>query len=114
MAFEHQKVAISLLLCSPTELSRAWTNNEDSTLTAAKAELAKLPFTSEASLAAVKFMQDAFQFRPFFKGIADSLKAQFYAGAEPHPGGGMATNIVNALKQLDQGSASGSKPAEHK
>ncbi len=51
-------------------------------------------------VSALQFMQDNTAVKAFFKGIAD-LQAGVYAGPEPHPGGGQATDIINALQELD-------------
>jgi hypothetical protein len=94
----HEIFAVTLLLCTPSKLSRSWTNNK--TLDKAKKEVKKLPLSDDMKKHAVQVMQDLTALKPFFKGIAD-LQGQIYAGPEPHPHGSQAAAIIRALQKLD-------------
>lgn len=97
---EYEIFAVTLLLCTPSAISRAWTNSD--TLDAALAELEKLPLSDDMKAHAKQFMQNRKSMRAFFKGIAD-VQADVYAGPEPHPGGVQAAKLIQALQALDNG-----------
>ena len=99
-AHPHEIFAVTLLLCTPSVLGRAWTDNDS--LDKARAELAKLPFSDDMKAFAIKFMSNYSGVKAFFKGIAD-IHSVVYAGPEPHPSGGQASKIIGKLRELDPG-----------
>jgi hypothetical protein len=94
----HEIFAVTLLLCTPSALARAWTDNDS--LDKARAELTKLPLSDDMKAFAIKFMSNYSGVKSFFKGIAD-IHAVVYAGPEPHPSGTEAQAIVRKLRELD-------------
>lgn len=98
-AHEHEVFAVTLLLCTPSAVGRAWTNNDS--LDQARQELAKLPLSEDLKTHAVQLMQDLKGVKSFFKGIAD-INLLTYDGPEPHPGQDQAVKIVRALRDLDK------------
>jgi len=97
-AHPHEIFGVTLLLCTPSTLGRAWTNNDSSAEW--QKELDKLPFTDDMKAFAMKFMKSYVGVRPFFKGIAD-IHAVVYAGGEPHPKVRQAPAIILKLRELD-------------
>lgn len=97
---EYEILAVTLLLITPSALNRAWTS-EPLDPAKVKAEIARLPLSDGMKKHALRLTEANIGVRPFFRGIAD-LQAGVYAGAEPHPSGGQATAIINALQKLDE------------
>src|SRR5712691_10984310 len=94
----HEIFAVTLMLCTPSDLSRAWTNNDS--LDPAAAELKKLPLSDDMHQHALKVMKDFVGVKSFFKGIAD-LQVGIYDGPEPHPRDDQPEKIIKALRALD-------------
>lgn len=91
---QYEEFLLTLLLCAPSNLSRAWTNNE--TFEAAQAELDALPLSEEMRERCMKFMTSHPHMKGFFRGIADVVSST-YAGPEPHPDGTQAAELISRL-----------------
>ncbi|MEO6239515.1 MAG: hypothetical protein ABIQ52_21160 [Vicinamibacterales bacterium] len=97
-----EKFALIVMLCSPTSLNRAWTEGDKATAKAnVKAKLEELRFSAPMKASAIDLTEVLFEDRMFFRGIADLLKEETYAGDEPHPPDEMANAMIEALQKLD-------------
>ena len=100
--FKHEVFALSLLLCTPSRLNRAWTGNKT------PAEIEKLvgsmKLSPELQQRALDFIAGHAAAKPFFQGIADIIKASNpeYAGPDPHPCEMEEADIIKALQALDK------------
>ena len=95
-----EKTGLIALLCSPTELSRAWTGTDrvENVRGNVALELKELGFSEAGQDQAVVLMKKLFVQRSFFEGVADQLKESSYAGEEPHPERDEAAKIMAKLR----------------
>ena len=82
-----EKTGLIGLLCSPSELSRAWTGSDrvENVRANVAPYLEALGFSEAARDEAVTLMKTLFDQRAFFQGVADQMMASTYSGEEPHP-----------------------------
>ena len=82
-----EKTGLIGLLCSPSELSRAWTDTDrvENVRDNVTPYLEALEFSAEGRDEAVILMKTLFAQRAFFRGVADQMMIATYAGEEPHP-----------------------------
>jgi hypothetical protein len=101
-ALSFEMFAVTLLMCSPTKLSRAWTDSEDKKVEDAVTKaLDVLPFTDGVRKNAIKLLMRLKGQRRFFAGIADTLRLAAYDGNEPHPDVAASKAIILALQKVD-------------
>ena len=96
----HEKVGLVALLVSPTNLNKAWTETADiAEVPNLRPYLENLGFAGESLANAITLLQDLHPVRGFFDGVAELLKANAYAGEEPHPPEPEANAILTKLRQ---------------
>ena len=93
-----ERLALSLLLTSPTTLSRAWHRSNDPTEW--ETALRQLPLTPDAITEGVRFMKTLAANRDSFMNVREFLTG-VYEFPEPHPGDSFAGAIVTMMRKLD-------------
>jgi len=91
--------AINLLLATPTPLGRAFAAGDEQAVKDAVADLPLTPDGRLEALARANALSSAA--RAAVKVFQDELKANAYAGSEPHPERMQAAAIIEAMKALD-------------
>lgn len=82
-----EKTGLIGLLCSPSDLSRAWTGTDrvENVRANVAPYLEALGFSEAGRDEAVTLLKTLFPQRAFFRGVADQMMFSTYGGSEPHP-----------------------------